>query len=67
MQMTFEHSPLVLMHLDADSSCQSLRNTKNFLKLNIQKCEIVLFRRSTQQGNNPECEIDESLLQKGSF
>ena len=35
---------------------------ENFLKLNIQKCEVVLFSRSLHQGNDPMCEIDGSLL-----
>lgn len=33
----------------------------NFLKLNIEKCEIVVFSRSNRQLEIPYCEVDGSV------
>ena len=35
---------------------------ENLLKLNVQKCEIVVFDRGRRHGDHPECEIDGSTL-----
>ena len=35
---------------------------ENFLKLNIQKCEILSFSRDASSGGIPQCEVDNSVL-----
>ena len=37
----------------------------NFLKLNVQKCEVVVFDRGQRCDVLPECEIDGSVLPSG--
>ena len=37
----------------------------NFLKLNVQKCEVVVFDRGQRCDVLPECEIDSSVLPVG--
>ena len=37
----------------------------NFLKLNVQKCEVVVFDRGQRCDVLPECEIDSSVLPSG--
>ena len=37
----------------------------NFLKLNVQKCEVVVFYRGQRCDVLPECEIDGSILPSG--
>ena len=35
---------------------------RNFLKLNVQKCEIVMFSRGRGSGVTPRCEVDGSEI-----
>ena len=35
---------------------------QNFLKLNVQKCEIVMFSRGRGPGATPQCEVDGSVI-----
>ena len=34
----------------------------NFLKLNVEKCEIISFSYSSVTGTTPQCEVDGSSL-----
>ena len=52
----------------ATSSYRLFRGTgedfaaRNFLRLNVQKCEIVMFSRGHGSGVAPRCEVDGSEI-----